>query len=251
MKKRPPPPRNRFPVLSAWAISACRCRDHRQPRLRSDRRRRERRTSSTRSTNGEIHIVEPDLDMRGAGGGVAAGKLRADDEAGAGRCLHHRRADAVQGRQAAGRLLCDAAARAIAPVLKKGDLVVLESTSPVGTTEQISRWIAELRPDLKFPHEHGEDADIHDRLLPRARAARQGADANWSTTTASSAASRGVAPSAPLRSTACFVGARCISPMRAPPRWPSCPRTPIATSTSPSPTNCRWSARSWASTSGR
>lgn len=43
------------------------------------------------------------------------------------------------------------AARSIAPVLKTGDCVILESTSPVGTTEAIRDLIAELRPDLKIP----------------------------------------------------------------------------------------------------
>lgn len=43
------------------------------------------------------------------------------------------------------------AARAVAPVLKQGDVVILESTSPVGTTEAIRDLIAEMRPDLKVP----------------------------------------------------------------------------------------------------
>jgi UDP-N-acetyl-D-mannosaminuronic acid dehydrogenase len=64
-----------------------------------------------------------------------------------------------------------AAALSIAPVLKKGDLVVLESTSPVGTTEHMARWLAEERPDLTFPHIAGEDADVNiaycpERVLP-------------------------------------------------------------------------------------
>lgn len=42
----------------------------------------------------------------------------------------------------------EAASRSIAPVLKQGDLVILESTSPVGTTEKVARWLAEERPDL-------------------------------------------------------------------------------------------------------
>jgi UDP-N-acetyl-D-mannosaminuronic acid dehydrogenase len=50
----------------------------------------------------------------------------------------------------------EAAARAIAPVLAKGNLVVLESTSPVGTTEQIAAWLAAERPDLSFPQDAGE-----------------------------------------------------------------------------------------------
>ncbi|MGE4429681.1 MAG: UDP-N-acetyl-D-mannosamine dehydrogenase [Sphingobium sp.] len=43
------------------------------------------------------------------------------------------------------------AARTIAPVLKAGDVVILESTSPVGTTETMRDLLAQLRPDLKMP----------------------------------------------------------------------------------------------------
>ena len=63
------------------------------------------------------------------------------------------------------------AAKAIAPVLKKGDLVILESTSPVGTTEQMADWLAQARTDLTFPKIHGEESDIRiahcpERVLP-------------------------------------------------------------------------------------
>ncbi len=65
----------------------------------------------------------------------------------------------------------EAASRAIAPVLAKGNLVILESTSPVGATEQMAEWLAEERPDLTFPKTHGEDSDIRiahcpERVLP-------------------------------------------------------------------------------------
>lgn len=65
----------------------------------------------------------------------------------------------------------EAATRAIAPVLDPGNLVVLESTCPPGTTERVSRILAELRPDLNFPHQKGELADIQvahcpERVLP-------------------------------------------------------------------------------------
>ncbi|MEZ5725307.1 MAG: UDP-N-acetyl-D-mannosamine dehydrogenase [Paracoccaceae bacterium] len=65
----------------------------------------------------------------------------------------------------------ESAARKIAPVLKAGDLVVLESTSPVGATEQMAAWLAEERPDLTFPQSHGEESDIRiahcpERILP-------------------------------------------------------------------------------------
>ncbi len=43
------------------------------------------------------------------------------------------------------------AARTIAPVLASGNVVILESTSPVGTTEAMRDLLAELRPDLKMP----------------------------------------------------------------------------------------------------
>mgnify|MGYP001270476049 CR=1 FL=1 len=45
--------------------------------------------------------------------------------------------------------------------LTKGDLIVIESTCPVGTTNQVCHWLSDLRKDLKFPHIHGADADIN------------------------------------------------------------------------------------------
>ena len=65
----------------------------------------------------------------------------------------------------------ESAARSIAEVLKKGDLVILESTSPVGTTELMSAWLAEARRDLTFPQTHGENSDVMiahcpERVLP-------------------------------------------------------------------------------------
>lgn len=63
------------------------------------------------------------------------------------------------------------AAKAIAKVLKKGDLVILESTSPVGTTEKLASWLYEMRQDLTFPQTHGDSSDIRiaycpERVLP-------------------------------------------------------------------------------------
>ena len=67
----------------------------------------------------------------------------------------------------------EAASKAMAPVLEKGNLVVLESTSPVGATEKMAAWLAEARPDLSFPHQvaEGEKSDIQiahcpERVLP-------------------------------------------------------------------------------------
>lgn len=65
----------------------------------------------------------------------------------------------------------ESAVRGISNVLKKGDLIVLESTSPVGTTEKMAAWLSDLRPDLTFPQTHGEESDIRvaycpERVLP-------------------------------------------------------------------------------------
>ena len=53
------------------------------------------------------------------------------------------------------------AAKAIATVLERGNLVILESTSPVGATEKMMEWVREERPDLSFP-KFGDDKFIAD-----------------------------------------------------------------------------------------
>ena len=65
----------------------------------------------------------------------------------------------------------ESASRSVAKVLKKGDVVILESTSPVGTTEKMAKWLAQERPDLTFPQTHGSISDIRiaycpERVLP-------------------------------------------------------------------------------------
>ncbi|WP_269790058.1 UDP-N-acetyl-D-mannosamine dehydrogenase [Stenotrophomonas sp. Iso1] len=64
-----------------------------------------------------------------------------------------------------------AAGRSIASVLRKGNLVVLESTSPVGTTRKLAELLAELRPDLRFPLDGETDPDVYlaycpERIIP-------------------------------------------------------------------------------------
>ena len=66
----------------------------------------------------------------------------------------------------------EAAARAIAPKVLPGACVIVESTSPVGTTERVAQIIAEMRPDLKLPvygsQEAGDVALAYcpERVLP-------------------------------------------------------------------------------------
>lgn len=124
---------------------------------------------------GEIHIVEPELDIV-VHAAVTEGYLKATTTP--------EPADAFlvavptpfihdpEGKtHKADLTYIEAASKAIAPVLAKGNLVVLESTSPVGATEQMAAWLAEARPDLTFPQTHGEESDIRiahcpERVLP-------------------------------------------------------------------------------------
>ncbi len=63
------------------------------------------------------------------------------------------------------------ATKSICPHLKAGDLIILESTVPVGTTERMLSWISEERPDLQIPNNEGLLQDIFvafcpERVLP-------------------------------------------------------------------------------------
>jgi len=99
---------------------------------------------------GRIHAVEPRLNssVRSA---VRLGRLRATTKI--------EKADAFLiavptplGRNRMPDLsYVKSAVMEIASVLDPGNLVVLESTSPVGTTEKVLRWLRKARPDLVFP----------------------------------------------------------------------------------------------------
>ncbi|MBS7824935.1 UDP-N-acetyl-D-mannosamine dehydrogenase [Wohlfahrtiimonas chitiniclastica] len=119
---------------------------------------------------GKIHIVEPGLEdlVRVA---VADGFLRATTKP--------EKADAFviavptpfKGDYEPDVSYIEAVAKAIAPVLEKGNTIILESTSPVGTTEQMIEWLETARPDLNFPKEGQEGHDVYvaycpERVLP-------------------------------------------------------------------------------------
>lgn len=62
-----------------------------------------------------------------------------------------------------------AASEALAPHLRPGALVVLESTSPPGTTEDMAKHLIELRPDLSLDDENDNAifvAHCPERVLP-------------------------------------------------------------------------------------
>ena len=123
-----------------------------------------------RVNRGEAPFAEPDLSVA-VSGAVAMGRLRAQREM--------PQADAyviavptpfTEGHRADLSFIM-AAAGAIADVLRGGEVIVLESTAPPGTTRRVSELIAARRPDLHLPHVPDVAPDVHvahcpERVLP-------------------------------------------------------------------------------------
>ncbi len=119
---------------------------------------------------GDVHIVEPDLDML-VHAAVTEGYLRATTVAEPADAFLIAVPTPFNANHEPDLSYIESASKAIAPVLKAGDLVILESTSPVGATERMAAWLAEARPDLTFPQTAGEASDIRiahcpERVLP-------------------------------------------------------------------------------------
>ncbi|AUX74570.1 UDP-N-acetyl-D-mannosamine dehydrogenase [Erwinia pyrifoliae] len=119
---------------------------------------------------GEVHFTEPDLD-RVVKTAVEGGFLRAATQPQPADAFLIAVPTPFRGNHQPDMTYVQAAAESVATVLKKGDLVILESTSPVGSTEQMAQWLAAARPDLTFPQQAGEAADIQvaycpERVLP-------------------------------------------------------------------------------------
>ncbi|MFG4723462.1 UDP-N-acetyl-D-mannosamine dehydrogenase, partial [Acinetobacter baumannii] len=119
---------------------------------------------------GKVHIVEPDLDalVRDV---VAQGKLSAQTTPIEADAYIVAVPTPFKDDYQPDLKYIEAASKALAPFLKKDNLVILESTSPVEATEQMSAWLSEARPDLSFPQQKGEEADIlvahcPERVLP-------------------------------------------------------------------------------------
>jgi UDP-N-acetyl-D-mannosaminuronic acid dehydrogenase len=119
---------------------------------------------------GEVHIVEPELDML-VQAAVTQGMLRATTSPEPADAFLIAVPTPFKIDKQPDLSYIEAASRSIAPVLKHNDLVILESTCPVGATERMAQWLAEMRPDLTFPATHGEASDIRiahcpERVLP-------------------------------------------------------------------------------------
>lgn len=119
---------------------------------------------------GKIHIVEPDLDML-VQAAVHGGYLRASTTPEEADAFLIAVPTPFKEHHEPDLSYIQAAAQSIAPVLKAGNLVILESTSPVGATEQLTQWLAHERPDLSFPLNGEMNPDVSvahcpERVLP-------------------------------------------------------------------------------------
>ncbi len=121
---------------------------------------------------GEIHIEEVDLDglVRGV---VQRGMLKASTEIVPADVFVIAVPTPFEkdGHHTPDTSYVMSAATEVAGVLKKGDTIILESTSPVGTTEAMRELISGLRPDLTLPGKTDETPDVAiaycpERVLP-------------------------------------------------------------------------------------
>ena len=119
---------------------------------------------------GQIHITEPNLEdyVKEA---VEKRLLRATLTAEAADAFMIAVPTPIDAQKKSDLAYVMSAGKTIAAVLKKGDIVILESTSPVGATEQLMAVLSKLRPDLSFPVRGTEGCDIHmaycpERVLP-------------------------------------------------------------------------------------
>ena len=119
---------------------------------------------------GMVHIVEPELDIL-VKGSVNAGKLRATTTPEPADVFVIAVPTPITLDNKPDTSYIHAAVASIAPVLEKGNLIILESTSPVGTTESIINQVAELRKDLHIPKSRTIAGDLYfvhcpERVLP-------------------------------------------------------------------------------------
>ncbi|MCF8709635.1 UDP-N-acetyl-D-mannosamine dehydrogenase [Rhizorhapis sp. SPR117] len=120
--------------------------------------------------SGKVHIEEVDLDGL-VQGVVSRGNLRASTQVEESDVFLIAVPTPVSEDRAPDISYILDAARMLSPVLKADDVIILESTSPVGTTEKVRDLLAQLRPDLKMPGKGAAAADVAiaycpERVLP-------------------------------------------------------------------------------------
>ncbi len=97
---------------------------------------------------GKIHIVEPDLDKI-VSAAVSKGNLKAATKASIAEVYLIVVPTPFKGNHEPDISFVEAATKGVIPLLKKGDLYIIESTSPIGTTEKMQELIYSSRPELK------------------------------------------------------------------------------------------------------
>jgi UDP-N-acetyl-D-mannosaminuronic acid dehydrogenase len=97
---------------------------------------------------GEIHIVEPDLDKI-VSVAVSKGNLKASIKASSAEVYLIVVPTPFKGNHEPDISFVEASTKGIIPLLKKGDLYIIESTSPIGTTGKMQKLIYAARPELK------------------------------------------------------------------------------------------------------
>ena len=120
--------------------------------------------------HGELPFVEPDLAV-GVSGAVSMGRLTATTEMPEADAFIIAVPTPFLEDHTADVSYIRAAVEQIAPRLRGGEIVILESTSPPGTAIGLSRQLAELRPDLTLPHTSEGVPDVFvahcpERVLP-------------------------------------------------------------------------------------
>lgn len=101
-----------------------------------------------KTNRGELHIIEPGMeDMLKEV--IASGKLKASTTPEVSDAYFMVVPTPFQGNHEPDISYVEAATKAVIPLLKPGDLYVIESTSPVGTTEKMADLIYSERPELK------------------------------------------------------------------------------------------------------
>lgn len=96
---------------------------------------------------GKIHIVEPSLDVA-VSKAVAEGFLKADIKPVVAETYLIVVPTPFKAKNEPDISFVLAATKSILPILKEGDLYIIESTSPIGTTEKMMHYIFTERPEL-------------------------------------------------------------------------------------------------------
>ena len=97
---------------------------------------------------GKIHIVEPDLDKI-VSKAVSNGFFKASTKASSADVYLIVVPTPFKGNHEPDISFVEAATKGIIPLLKKGDLYIIESTSPIGTTDKMQKLIFASRPELE------------------------------------------------------------------------------------------------------